>query len=227
VTAPSHPDDAPASTDPSETMIAPACCPDEEWKALPGWPHEVSSCGRGRSVTRLDAAGRLRLGAPLPAHPDKRKGKGYLYWDLRDGRRHRKVHVAVAVLEAFTDGKPSPAHEAGHGNGVRTDNHWRNLSWVTKPQNRAMREEHRRSGAVTAPVTRNRANRGRKDCDLSQEVRFPRWRRFVTRHRSSVTSDRSHGTGSLRFHLLFSPVLPSVLMSLKSSLRSLRSLRPR
>lgn len=208
------------------SLLAPACCPDEEWRPIPDWPHEASSCGRMRSITRTDAAGRLRLGALLSQRPDKRKGKGYLYADLLDGSRRRKVHVAVAVLEAFTDGKPTPEHEAGHGNGIRTDNHRRNLSWVTRPQNRRMREEHRRARSVTAPVTENPANQDRKDGDLSQIAVFPRNLRSVTRHRSSVTSDRSRGTGSPSFRPIFP--IHFVPISLKSSiLRPLRGLRPR
>jgi hypothetical protein len=54
----------------------PACCEDEQWKQLPCWPHEVSSCGRVRSIDRLDASGVWRLGAMLPQHPDKRRARG-------------------------------------------------------------------------------------------------------------------------------------------------------
>ena len=94
-----------------------ACCEDEDWKPIPDWPHEASSCGRIRSIDRLGADGVWRLGAILPQYPDRRKGKGYMYADLTDGKRRRKVHVAVAVLEAHRELKPGPGYEACHSGG--------------------------------------------------------------------------------------------------------------
>lgn len=129
---------------PSLLAAAPAvCCEDEKWELIPGWPYEASSCGRGRSIDRLGDDGIWRLGAILPPQPDKRPGKGYLYWDLRDGKRRRRVPVAVAVLEAHRKPRPGPGYEACHNDGVRTDNHLAKLRWDTKKANRADTEWHR------------------------------------------------------------------------------------
>lgn len=127
----------------------PACCDDEEWKPIPDWPHESSTCGRCRSIDRLGEDGIWRLGQMLPPQPDKRPGKGYLYYDLRDGKRRRRIPAAVAVLEAHDKPRPGPGYEACHGNG-RTDNHLCYLRWDTKAANLAeMWEERRLREALT------------------------------------------------------------------------------
>lgn len=141
---------------PSAALVADIepCCDDETWEPIPSWPHEASTCGRVRSVDRLEGDV-WHLGGLLAVSPDRRPGKGYLYVTLTDGPRRRKIHLAVAVLEAHRGLKQMPEHEARHGNGVRTDNHLSNLSWGTKKQNRADRERHRmerQQGIQAAPA---------------------------------------------------------------------------
>ena len=188
-----------------------ACCEDEEWRLIPAWPHHgASTCGRVRSVTWLDENGIWHLGAILPQHPDKRKGKGYLYADLRDGGRRRKAHVAVLVLEAHRGLKPGPDYEACHSNG-RTDNHLRHLRWDTREANLAEMWEARR--AVTDPVTEA------LQCHRSQVRGGPV--DPVVCHSRSVTGDSSPGT----VRVPFLSTLPFHFLSLTSSLRSLCSLR--
>lgn len=190
----------------------PACCPDEIWELIPAWPHEASSCGRLRSIDRIGPDGVWRLGQVLPLHPDKRKGKGYLYAHLRDGKRRRKVPVAVAVLEAHDKLRPGPEFEACHANDIRTDNHRSNLSWDTWQANRAQMWERRRV-VTTEPCDalichRSQVRVGAVPCAIC--------------HSPSVTGDSSHGTG--RFPFL--PPSPSIFLSV-NPLRSLRSLRSR
>lgn len=160
----------------------------EQWRRVPGWPHEASTHGRIRSLERIDAAGSLRLGVLLAQTADKRPGKGYLYATLWDGKhRRRKAGVHVLVLEAWADPKPGPEYEGCHGNGVRTDNHLDNLRWDTREANRAdmLRHRQEREQSVTDQPL------------MAQIWGFPRWARFVIRHGASVTSARTHGTGSL------------------------------
>jgi hypothetical protein len=187
----------------------PGCCEDEEWAPIPDWPHEASTCGRVRSTDRLGEDGTWRLGQMLPPQPDNRPGKGYLYYDLRDGRRRRRIPAAVAVLEAHDGLRPGPGYEACHGNDIRTDNHWVNVFWDTRAANLAKMWERRR--AVTdarpgGPV-------------LSQESRFPRTAGSVTRHGRSVTSDIPQGTGRLPSN----PIFPSHPLSLRPSLSTIRT----
>ena len=133
---------------PSLLLDAPACCEGEDWEPLPDWPHESSTCGRVRSIDRLGADGIWRLGSLLPPQPDKRPGKGYLYYDLRDGKRRRRIPAAVAVLEAHRGRRP-PGCEACHNHGVRTDNHLSEIRWDTRAANLFDMLEHARLRAVT------------------------------------------------------------------------------
>ena len=137
---------------PSLLLAAPACCEDEIWKPIPAWPHEASTCGRVRSIDRLGEDGIWRLGGLLPPQPDSRPGKGYLYYDLRDGKRRRRIPAAAAVLEAHRGLRPAGC-EACHNLGIRTDNHLRRVRWDTRAANLADMAEHARLRAVTMFVT--------------------------------------------------------------------------
>jgi hypothetical protein len=195
---------------PSLLLDAPACCGNEDWKPLPDWPHEASTCGRVRSVDRLGDDGIWRLGSLLPPQPDKRPGKGYLYYDLRDGTRRRRIPAAVAVLEAHRGLRPSGC-EACHNHGIRTDNHLSEIRWDTREANLADMLEHARlravtdQAAVTVPLSQAAGHRGvRGLADLS---------------RAFVTSDDSQGTG--RSPLPFN--FPSQSSSVNPFLRTFRT----
>jgi hypothetical protein len=195
----------------------PACCDDEEWVRLPGWPHEASTCGRVRSVNRLDESGVWRLGAILPQFPDKRPGKGYLYVNLRDGKRFRRAAVAVVVLEAHRGARPFPDWEACHNDGVRTDNHVTRLRWDSRPGNLADQQRHALERKAREGVTENYAKADETGSPTSRQARFPRKRLpWPGRY-----SHAANGTGSF---CLF-PISLSHFIPLTSSLRSLRSLR--
>jgi NUMOD4 motif len=176
---------------PSLLLDAPACCDDEDWKPIPGWPHEASTCGRTRSVDRLGDDGIWRLGSLLPPQADKRPGKGYLYYDLRDGTRRRRIPAAVAVLEAHRGLRP-PGCEACHNHGIRTDNHLSEIRWDTRESNLADMLEHARLRAETTLVT------------TGPETALSRYGSQVSRRGAPsgavVTaarhSDGLHGTGS-------------------------------
>jgi hypothetical protein len=197
----------------------PACCEDERWAPIPGWPHESSTCGRARSTDRLGGDGIWRLGAMLPPQRDKRPGKGYLYYDLRDGERRRRIPAAVAVLEAHDKPRPGPEYEACHGNG-RTDNHLCYLRWDTKAANLAeMWEERRQREAVGEFVTTMAADRS-PEAWTGHKSQVGTGRRASRRPvTAAVTGDPSHGTGSPPSI----PVFPSYSMSLKPSLSTIRT----
>jgi hypothetical protein len=179
------------------------CCAGERWEPVPGWPHEASSCGRVRSVHRVDQHGCLRLGQLLPQHPDKRKGKGYLYVNLRDGQRHRRAAVAVVVLEAHRGLRPAGC-EACHNHGVRTDNHLARIRWDTREANLADMRVHAAARAVTdTPAV---------TAGVSQTAGHRGVRGRVGLSRVPVTGDRLKGTGRSRsfftFPSVFTPVQP-------------------
>jgi hypothetical protein len=188
-----------------------ACCDDETWELIPDWPHEASTCGRVRSVDRLGGDGIWRLGAMLPQHPDTRPGKGYLYATLLDGKRRRKAHIAVLVLEAHRELRPGPGWEASHLYGIRTDNHLSGLAWETRAQNLARIGLHAAERSVTDACR-----------DLSQKrltCHTPQVTGGCDCQGGSVTSARLFGTGS--FPPFQSP--PSHLISVRPIFRTLRT----
>jgi hypothetical protein len=194
------------------------CCDDEEWKPIPDWPHESSTCGRVRSIDRLGDDGIWRLGAMLPPQPDKRPGKGYLYYDLRDGGRRRRIPAAVAVLEAHDKPRPGPEYEACHGNDIRTDNHWVNLCWDTKAANLAKMWEQRRRAAEEALTDTgpDLSNSGL----LCQKSKVAGGR--VTSVRLSSASVKLTG-GKAQEASPSNPIFPSHPLSLKPSLSTIRT----
>jgi len=195
---------------PSLLLDVPACCEDETWKPVPCWPHEASSCGRVRSIDRLGGDGIWRLGGLLPPQPDSRPGKGYLYYDLRDGKRRRRIPAAVAVLEAHRGPRP-PGCEACHNRGIRTDNHLSEIRWDTREANLADMAEHAALRVVTDPAAMTDA--------LSQTPGHRGVRVPTLCQGSSVTRQEVQGTG--RFPS--SPIFPSVLIPVQPFLRTLRT----
>lgn len=97
----------------------------EEWRAVVGWPYEVSNTGKVR---------RRSTGHVLSGYQDT---DGYLRVHLSRGSRasadSRFAHRLV--LEAFVGDRPSPQHITNHKNGIRTDNRLENLEWVTPQEN--------------------------------------------------------------------------------------------
>ena len=204
---------------PSLLLDAPACCGDEDWKPLPDWPHEASTCGRVCSVDRLGEDGIWRLGGLLPPQPDTRPGKGYLYYDLRDGKRRRRIPAAVAVLEAHRGLRPAGC-EACHNHAVRTDNHLSEIRWDTREANLADMAEHARLRVVTDPAAVTAV--------LSQAAGHRGGRGHVDLSLRNVTGDVSQGTGSFPPFQSFPSHLTSVqpiLRTLRTPLRSLRNRR--
>jgi NUMOD4 motif len=205
-------------------LEAVACCDGETWKPIPDWPHEASTCGRVRSIDRLGDDGIWLLGAILPPQPDKRPGKGYLYYDLRDGKRRRRIPAAVAVLEAHDRPRPGPGYEACHNHGIRTDNHWPGVRWDTREANIADMIRHRleREQAVTTLVTTGPETAlSRHGSQVSQGGAPSGPVVTATRH-----SDGPHGTGSLPIPLNFpshSMFVNPFLRTFRTSFQSLRN----
>jgi len=199
-----------------------ACCDDETWKPIPDWPHhEASTCGRVRSTDRLGNDGIWRLGSLLPPQPDKRPGKGYLYYDLRDGRRRRRIPAAVAVLEAHRGQRPEGC-EACHNHGIRTDNHLRKIRWDTRAANLADMAEHARLRAETTLVTTG------PETALSRHGSQVRHGRAAPAAVVTATryGDGTHGTGSFPIPFNFpsqSPPVNPFLRTFRTPFQSLRN----
>ena len=118
----------------------------ESWRAVVGWDtYEVSNQGR---VRRASPARGATVGSVL--NPTIRGKYGYLRVVLRQGGRARQVDVQILVAEAWIGPRPSPKHEAAHGDGNPARNSAENIRWATKRENEADKELHgtRRFGST-------------------------------------------------------------------------------
>lgn len=104
----------------------------ETWKAIEGWPYEVSDAGRVRRLKGYKA----RAMVLNPRHViGKGSTKPYARVTLVVKQRRRCVFVHRLVLESFKGMAPSPQHQCNHINGEKLDNRPGNLEWVTRRQN--------------------------------------------------------------------------------------------
>ncbi len=114
----------------------------EEWRSVIGYDglYEVSNAGQVRSLPRPGCF-HQELHVLVPFRYTNRDEYAYLRVNLS---RHNKVRtrpVHQLVLEAFVGPRPE-GFEAGHENGIYTDNRLSNLSWITKIENAADRTRH-------------------------------------------------------------------------------------
>lgn len=101
----------------------------ERWASVEGYEgrYEVSSHGNVRSLN-YKRTGQIRNLAPTVS------GTGYLAVNLRDGLTSQTKTVHRLVARAFVEGY-EPQKDVNHKNGVKIDNHYQNLEWLTRAQN--------------------------------------------------------------------------------------------
>jgi len=108
----------------------------ERWKAIPGWPYEVSDCGKVRSIDRvvITSNGQVRFwkGRVLRVGIYQ---EGYPIVLLRKNGKEQTTNVHSLVAQAFLPKAPSPKHRVDHKDDTRTNNHFRNLQWLTHAKN--------------------------------------------------------------------------------------------
>lgn len=115
----------------------------QRWKPVTGMEgrYEVSDMGSVRSLRRTakTAFGSRTVRARVMLASLKKSG--YMEIALASGNESRYIYKLVhrLVLEAFHGFAPA-GHEAGHVNGIRTDNRLENLRWVTRTEN--MRDQY-------------------------------------------------------------------------------------
>lgn len=108
------------------------------WKPVIGYEghYEVSNSGKVRALERMTETipPRHRKARVLRERFDS-TSTGYSYVSLSRGGRTKKLNVHVLVLEAFVGPRPSPAHEACHGDGNRRNANLSNLRWAPAVDN--------------------------------------------------------------------------------------------
>ncbi len=105
-----------------------------DWKTIPSWPrYEVSTSGMIRNI----ASGQLIR------QRVRKVGKGYVAVDLYGPPGTRTtVGVHILVCTTFHGPRPSPRHEAAHGDGNRANNYKCNLRWATRLENAEDKRKH-------------------------------------------------------------------------------------
>lgn len=123
----------------------------EEWRAIEGWPYEVSDLGR---VRRASAEfGRTRSGKIL--RPQRQGQSGHLkVFFCKDGKV-KEMRLHRLVCEAWHGPAPSPKHQAAHIDGDPGNNLPENLYWALPIENCADTIRH------------GRTNRGER-CNLAK-----------------------------------------------------------
>ena len=104
---------------------------EEVWRPVLGFePHyEVSSLGR---VRRKETGKILKQSTTY----------GYRHVTMHAGGKHAQPRVHVVVCAAFHGPRPSPRHQAAHGDGDRGNNTPLNLRWATPEENAADKRLH-------------------------------------------------------------------------------------
>lgn len=112
--------------------------PDLEWRPSPSYPdYEVSERG---DVRRIKPG--IRGGFVGKVMKPYRRDDGYNMFILRRDNRSFHVKAHQLVIEAFVGPKPFPDAEVCHGDGTRDNDHWTNLRWGTRTENRADQLRH-------------------------------------------------------------------------------------
>lgn len=93
--------------------------------------YEVSSCGKIRSLDRIDRFGRFYQGREL-RQKTTRFGYNEVTFSINGVSKSVKTHRIVA--EAFIQNNDNK-QQVNHINGIKTDNSLNNLEWVTPMEN--------------------------------------------------------------------------------------------
>lgn len=145
----------------------------ERWRAVRGWPYEVSDLGR---VRRAD-------GRPLSL---ERTRAGYLRAQMQSGGKHRRALVHHLVAAAFLPPPPGPigrergCYQINHIDAAKSNNRPQNLEWTTPAENhrhatrmglkcRGIRHHNAKLTPATVREARGRAAAGERHADIAAD----------------------------------------------------------
>ena len=102
----------------------------EKWKRIDGFPlYAVSNYGRIKSYNNYHRRCRMRI-----LKPNMTQG-GYVIIALSDSGKRTTTTVSRLVAKAFVP-NPENKPEINHKNGVKSDNFYLNLEWMTSSENK-------------------------------------------------------------------------------------------
>lgn len=114
----------------------------EEWRAIDGWPYEVSDLGRVRR-THQHRGSRWMAGDPLK--PGRTKCGGYPFVVLSDQGRQKTAKIHILMAKAFLGFPPPGRSRVLHWDGDVENLSLINLRWGTQKENI---EDARRHGRI-------------------------------------------------------------------------------
>ncbi len=110
----------------------------EVWKDIEGWEgyYQVSNFGNVRSLDReiVYSTGRKEIRRGQLIKPNFNKSNGYLSVGLNKGKNKKRAYVHRLVALSFCD-NPHGKPEVNHRDEIKTNNHYKNLEWVTRLEN--------------------------------------------------------------------------------------------
>ena len=94
------------------------------WKKIPLFNnYSISNTG----LVRNDKTGKIRKLCPTP--------DGYLFFTaMREGKKY-SIYPHKLVCRLFNGDRPTEKHVINHKDGIKANNHHRNLEWVTQQEN--------------------------------------------------------------------------------------------
>lgn len=112
----------------------------EEWKDIPGYEgsYQISNMGRVKALSRIVKYNGIGKGGGTHNYPERILKnmiiQGYEKISLTKNNKPKGEFVHRLVAEAFCEKTPG-AYFVNHINGIKTDNVYTNLEWVTSSQN--------------------------------------------------------------------------------------------